>query len=181
MAEDGTLEKDLNLQIALKVEALAKLQGLYTVMVRTQDVSTDGGVALQTASRKVADMKNRLQLMRNYPNCIYVSIHQNKYTTSQPKGTQVFYAPKIAAAKTLAECIQSVVSGSLQPENHRAIKPGTKDTYLLYYAAAPAVIVECGFMSHPQELQNLKQEIYQQQLALCIVNGILSYYNTPIG
>ncbi len=179
VADDGTLEKDLNLQIALKVEAQAKLLGLCTVMVRTQDVSTDTGIAVQTASRKVADMKNRLQLMHTYPNCIYVSIHQNKYTTAQPNGTQVFYAPKMELAKSLAECIQSAVSGSLQPENHRAIKPGTKDTYLLYYAPAPAVIVECGFMSHPQELENLKNEVYQQQMALSIVAGILYYYHTP--
>ena len=171
------MEKDLNLQIALLVEAQAKLFGLQTVMVRSEDVSTENGIAVQTVSRKVADMKNRLQLMHNYPNGIFVSIHQNKYTTSQPNGTQVFYAPKISQAEVLAECIQSSVSGGLQPQNHRSIKPGTKDTYLLYNAPIPAVIVECGFMSHPQELEQLKNKNYQQQMALSIVTGIL-YYNT---
>ncbi len=176
VAEDGTLEKDLNLQIALLMEAQAKLLGFQTVMVRKEDVSTENGTAVQAVSRKVADMKNRLLLMQSYSNGIFVSIHQNKYTTSQPSGTQVFYAPKISQAEVLANCIQTSVSASLQPQNHRSIKAGTKDTYLLYNASIPAVIVECGFMSHPKELEQLKDKNYQQQMALSIVTGILYYY-----
>lgn len=180
IAEDGTVEKDLNLQIALQVEGLAKAFGLQTVMVRTTDTSTDAGTAVQTASRKVADMKNRLQLMSKYENCIFVSIHQNKYSTAQPTGAQVFYAPRVAGSEVLAEQIQNVISAALQSGNHRVIKSGTKDTYLLYYATAPAVIVECGFMSNPVELANLKDTAYQQKMALSIVTGIIYYYSTEV-
>lgn len=171
VAHDGTLEKDLNLEVALELERVAKALGLKTVMVRTTDKSTDSD-GEQSGSKKVKDIKNRLALMKKYENSIFISIHMNKYSTSQPNGTQVFYSP-FDGSKELAERIQKSVAEHLQPNNKRVIKPATREIYLLYNATRPAVIVECGFLSNPGDLQNLCSKNYRNELAFAILCGIM--------
>ena len=171
VAHDGTLEKDLNLEVALELERVAKALGLKTVMVRTTDKSTDSD-GEQSGSKKVKDIKNRLALMKKYENSIFISIHMNKYSTSQPNGTQVFYSP-FDGSKELAELIQKSVAEHLQPNNKRVIKPATREIYLLYNATRPAVIVECGFLSNPGDLQNLCSKNYRNELAFAILCGIM--------
>lgn len=171
VAYDGTLEKDLNLEVALELERVAKALGLKTVMVRTTDKSTDSD-GEQSGSRKVKDIKNRLALMKKYENSIFISIHMNKYSTSQPNGAQVFYSP-YKGSDVLAERIQKSVAEHLQPNNKRVIKPATRDIYLLYNATTPAVIVECGFLSNPNDLQNLCSKNYRNELAFAILCGIM--------
>lgn len=173
VAADGTLEKDLNLQIALKLDDMCKLLGFRTLLVRDTDRSTmDDGV---TNHKKRSDLNNRLKIMGEKENCIFISIHQNEYSTAQPHGTQVFYAPKVSGSDVLAEYLQSAVQQYVQQDNKRVIKAGTSSAFLLYHAVRPAVIVECGFMSNPQDLENLKDEDYQQRLAFAMAAGILNY------
>ena len=178
VAFDGTVEKDLNLQIALKFEAILKLYGYETVMVRTEDVSvndpSDSGV-----SAKASDIKNRVAIMEKYPQAIFVSIHMNKYQTTQPHGAQVFYA-KSDKSDFLAECIQNSVATFVQTDNKRVIKPTTKDIYLLYHATVPSVIAECGFLSNQNDLNNLKTPDYQLKIAFSIANGIIDYYKQEV-
>ena len=171
VAPDGTLEKDLNLAVALELQYVAKALGLNTVMVRTTDRSTDSD-AEQSGTKKTKDLKNRLGLMSKYKNSVFVSIHMNKYSTSQPNGTQVFYAP-FKGSKELAESIQNEVAQKVQPNNKRVIKPATSDIYLLYNATRPAVIVECGFLSNPNDLKNLCSKNYRNELAFAILCGIM--------
>lgn len=173
VAADGTLEKDINLQIALKLDTMCKTLGFRTLMVRDTDCSTmDEGT---TSHKKRSDLNNRLKIMKEKKNCIFVSIHQNEYSTAQPHGTQVFYAPKVSGSDMLAEAVQAAVKQYVQPENKRVIKAGTSSAFLLYHAVRPAVIVECGFLSNPQDLENLKNQEYQQRLAFAIAAGILNY------
>ena len=171
VAPDGTLEKDLNLSVALELQNVSKALGFNTVMVRTTDRSTDSD-GEQSGTKKVKDLKNRLALMNKYSNSVFISIHMNKYSTSQPNGTQVFYAP-FEGSKELAECIQKAVAQNVQPNNKRVIKPATKDIYLLYNATRPAVIVECGFLSNPNDLENLCSKNYRNELAFAILCGIM--------
>lgn len=171
VAFDGTLEKDLNLEVALELQRVAKALGFATVMVRTTDKSTDSD-GEQSGSKKVKDLKNRLQLMNKYSNSVFISIHMNKYSTSQPNGTQVFYSP-FEGSKELAESIQNSVAQKVQPNNKRVIKPATRDIYLLYNATTPAVIVECGFLSNPSDLENLCSKNYRNELAFAILCGIM--------
>lgn len=178
VAYDGTLEKDLNLEMALELDRLAEGLGFRTVMVRTTDRSTDSD-GDQSGSKKVKDIKNRLNLMKKYENSIYISLHMNKYSTSQPNGTQVFFAP-YSGSDALAESIQSSVAEKLQPYNKRVVKPATRDIYLLYNATTPAVIVECGFLSNSKDLENLKQKNYRNELAFSVLCGIMAYENSLI-
>lgn len=171
VAHDGTLEKDLNLEVALELERHAKALGYKTVMVRTTDRATDSDWE-QSGTKKLKDLKNRLALMNKYKNSIFISIHMNKYSTSQPNGTQVFYSP-FNGSKELAEGIQCSVASMLQPNNKRVVKVATRDIYLLHNATRPAVIVECGFLSNPNDLANLKQKNYRNELAFAILCGIM--------
>lgn len=172
VAADGTEEKGLNLQIALRLRDSMTLLGVNTVMVREDDrsVETSGSTVRQ---RKVSDMHNRLALMKKYPSSSFISIHLNKFSESSSHGAQVFYAAA-DGSQSLAESIQSSIISAVQPENSRGIKPGTKDTFLLYHAPVPAVIVECGFLSNPADLANLKDENYQAKLAFAIACGYLT-------
>ena len=129
MASDGTIEKELNLAIALKLDAVLKAAGFNTVMVRTTDTATDDPSDGERA--KVSDIKNRVKLMNDYPNSIFVSVHMNKYSTTQPHGAQVFYSD-FDGSKELALCLQSEVAEHVQTDNKRVIKPSTKD--IIFYS-----------------------------------------------
>lgn len=167
------LEKDINLKIALFLADHLKLSGYDVILTREDDSATnDEGDRIR--SKKISDMKNRLALMKSYPDAFFVSIHLNKYSDSQPKGTQVFYSQKTTESKLLAQSIQQTVKELLQSDNHREIKPATRDAYLLYNAPIPAVIVECGFLSNPAELALLKTEEYQKKMAFAVYCGIIA-------
>lgn len=175
-AADGTLEKDINLKIAQKTRDILALSGFNVIMTRAKDTGTEDNSDTSISLRKKSDLKNRLELMEVNSDGIYVSIHLNKFTTSAARGTQVFYTPNFDNAKTLGEFIQSTVIENLQPDNHRVIKRGSDNTYLLKNAKIPAVIVECGFLSNKSDLDNLKDDSYQKKIALCIAAGIMKYY-----
>lgn len=177
VADDGTLEKDINLKISLYTEEILKLNGYNVIMSRKEDNGTENKQSNEIASKKRSDLKNRLSLMKNNPDAIFVSIHLNKFTTSAASGAQVFYSASSfeIQSKNLADSIQKSFSSQLQPNNKRVIKKGNSNAFLLKYAPIPAVIVECGFLSNAKDLNALKSESYQKQVAFCISNGIIEY------
>ena len=177
VAFDGTVEKDLNLAIALKLDALLRTSGFKTVLVRSTDTATNDPSDGEKA--KVSDIKNRVKLMNKYPNGIFVSIHMNKYSTTQPHGAQVFYS-KVQGSKELAAQLQNSVAEFLQTDNKRVIKPAGKEIYLLQHASVPCVIVECGFLSNQKDLCDLKSEDYQLKIAMALAYGIIDFENQEI-
>lgn len=172
---DGTVEKDINLDIALKLEKILKFYGFNVIMTRTQDVMTcdDGLDSLR--KRKISDIHNRFELMRKNPNAIFISVHQNKFEDSSQHGTQVFYSGNDERSKELAEAIQTSVTLTLQRKNDRVVKKSGSGIYLLYHAKIPAVLVECGFISNSDEVKKLKDESYRMKLAILIADGLLKY------
>ncbi len=175
VAADDTLEKGINLQIALTLEKILKLYGFDVIMTRTTDIMTCDANLETIRSKKISDIRNRLQIIRENENSVFVSIHQNKFSDPSQKGTQVFYSPKNENSKILANTIQQTVVENLQPQNKRVIKKCGTDIYLLYHAEVPAVLVECGFISNFDELMLLKSEDYQMKLATLIADSILKY------
>ncbi len=175
MASDGTVEKDINLNITLMIAKFLKQNGFTVIMTRENDVSTDDVETDKIATRKKSDLKNRLNLMNDYKDAVFVSVHLNKFTTSAANGSQVFYS-RDEKSKILGECIQKSIVSRLQPENTRVNKQATSSTYLLYYATIPTVLVECGFLSNKSELEKLKTKDYQNKMAFCIYCGILEYF-----
>ena len=172
---DGTVEKDINLDIALKLEKILKFYGFNVIMTRTQDVMTcdDGLDSLR--KRKISDIHNRFELMRKNPDAIFISVHQNKFEDSSQHGTQVFYSGNDERSKELAEAIQTSVTLTLQRKNDRVVKKSGSGIYLLYHAKIPAVLVECGFISNSDEVKKLKDESSRMKLAILIADGLLKY------
>ena len=168
------MEKDINLAICKKIKSHLLFNGYDVIMTRDEDTGTEN-INGSIAKRKKNDMQNRLNMMKENTNAIFVSIHLNKFTTSAARGAQVFYTPNFNAAEVLGENIQSSIISLLQPENTRVIKRGTSSTYLLKNATVPAVIVECGFLSNGIDLANLKTDKYQSQMAFSITKGISNY------
>ncbi len=170
---DGTLEKELNLKIAMKVKTLLEQQDMEVLMTREDD----GGLYDENASnKKVQDMKRRCELINEEQPACVVSIHQNSYHEEGVHGAQVFYYGTSADSQELAGILQSELVSFVDPQNHREAK--ANDTYyLLKKTEVPAVIVECGFLSNWEESGKLKDENYQDRLAWAIHMGILKYLN----
>ncbi len=177
VAKDGTVEKDINLKICLKLASLLKSSGHNVILTREADVSTDDVETDKIPSRKKSDLRNRLKLMKDFPNSVFVSIHLNKFTTAAASGAQIFYSEKEEESKILAEDIRKSIVSMLQKDNTRVNKKSTSSTYILHNATVPAVLVECGFLSNSEELKKLKNSEYQNQMAFTIFCGITKYFS----
>ena len=175
VAQDGTMEKNINLNIALAVGDMLSLNGVDVVYTRTQDKGTEDNDEEAIRNRKRSDLNNRLEIMKENSDAVFVSIHLNKFTTSTAKGAQVFYSGNFDESKKLGNLIQEAVKKLIQNENHRVIKKGTADTFLLHKATVPAVIVECGFLSNKDELALLKSKEYQSKMAFAVFCGISDF------
>ncbi|MEE1010467.1 MAG: N-acetylmuramoyl-L-alanine amidase [Acutalibacteraceae bacterium] len=174
-ANDGTLEKDLNLQIAYKLNNILQSMGYETLMTRSDDNSIHDDSANTIRQKKISDLKNRLEIINNTDNAVFVSIHQNHYQDSRYSGTQVFYSKNNPHSKDLAESIRYPIISYLQTDNSREIKKSGSEIYLLNNSQIPSVMVECGFMSNPDETDNLKDNTYQQKIAFFIAIGIADF------
>lgn len=174
-SSDGTVEKDINLMIALKLRDMLESMGIKTVMTRTDDSAIYDSSASSIREKKVSDIRNRLKIINETENSVFVSIHQNHFSSSKYKGLQVFYSPNHPESSMLADSIRLPVISYLQTDNSREIKSSGSEIYLLKNSQRPSVLVECGFMSNPDETKMLKDESYQRKLALLIAIGIRDF------
>lgn len=167
----GMNEKDLNLEIALKLKDYLSEQGIDVVMTREEDIS----LAEEGAqSVKVSDLKKRVEIIEEAEADLAVSIHQNSYTDSAISGAQVFYYGDSAQGKRLAEALQQSLINNLDPSNTRAAK-ANESYYILKKTSIPTVIVECGFLSNPAEEALLADAEYQEKIVIAICDGIAAY------
>ena len=170
---DGSLEKEINLEIAMKLKKYLELEDIEVVMTRESDA---GLYREEDSSKKMMDMRNRCQLINDVDPDLTVSIHQNSYHEEYVSGGQVFYYKGSEKGKELAEILQERFSYVLGAENRRLAK-ANGDYYLLLNVKNPIVIVECGFLSNRKEAALLQQEDYQDRLAWTIHMGIMEYLN----
>lgn len=170
----GTLEKDINLRITLKCELLLALFGVDVTMTRRDDRSLDDGSGATIAARKAEDIRARTAMANSGADAL-VSIHMNFFPESKYWGTQTFYSVNHPDSAVLAENLQTAARQLLAPENRREIRQADRGIYLLRHASIPAVIVECGFLSNPEEEQRLNTDAYQNAVAAAICGGIINY------
>lgn len=177
VGSDGIIEKNINLAIALKLESMLEASGRKVIMTREKDTAIYDDSAKTLKEKKKSDLRNRMGIMnKNKENdSIFVSIHQNKFPDEKYFGTQIFYSVNDEKSLELANKIKDSVTGLLQPENKREIKPANNKIFLLHNAKIPAVIVECGFISNPDEAKKLTNEKYQNEMAFSIFCGITNY------
>lgn len=171
----GRLESGYNLEISLRLEDLLHLLGYDTKLIRREDVSvyTTGRTIAQ---KKVSDLKNRVKTANETNNGILLSIHQNYYPDSRYSGAQVFYG-NADGSEALAKQLQASFVAGLNPGSRRQAKQGS-GIYLLEHIRCPGVLVECGFLSNPQEEALLREPSYQKKLC-CVIGTALSQYLNP--
>ncbi len=167
------LEKDINLAISLKLKALLEQNDVTVVMTREKD---EGLSKSGESSKKNSDMRNRVGQVNRAGADVAVSIHQNSFTESSSRGAQVFYHGNSEEGKVLAEILQEQLKETLQDGNHRMAK-SNDSYYMLKKTECPFAIVECGFLSNPDEAALLQEESYQEKVAWAIHLGILQYLN----
>ena len=163
----GTREDEINLKISKKLQTYLEKEGTKVIMTRTTNE------ALGKTKRE--DMNKRVQIIRNSGADIVVSIHLNMFSQPQYYGAQTFYMKNSEEGKRLAKSIQDQLIRVLNRGNTRQIK--ASDQYLILKASsAPTVLVECGFLSNPEEERLLKTDEYQEKIAWAIYSGIVSYF-----
>ena len=169
----GLLESQFNLAIALRLNDLCHLLGYKTIMIRTEDISvyTQGATL---AAKKASDLKQRVSIVNQTENGILISIHQNTFSDQQYSGAQVFYA-KTNGSKDLAHLLQKSFS-VMDPQNTRREKEAS-GVYLMNHVSKPAILLECGFLSNPEEEGKLRSSEYQKKLCCVIVHALSCYIN----
>lgn len=177
----GIPEKDINLAIAAKVKELAQSYGWQVVMTRETDCALYESDNESIRSVKTKDLKARRELLKKYEPEVAVSIHLNSYKEdTNVKGVQVFYPDEggsselLLQSKTFAEIMQENLTVTVKSSKKRT--PLVRDgVFLLKEVVCPIIIVECGFLSNPQEAELLQTQSYQQKLAEGIMNGITEF------
>ena len=178
---DGLVEKDINLEIALTLRSMLEASGFEVLMTRETDISIHDPSAKTIKQQKTSDLKNRLKMTQENPDAIFVSIHQNQFPLGKYKGAQVFYGRKNEQSKVLAELVQATMIEQLDHTNKRKCKEGGKELYLLYESEVPTVLVECGFVSNPEEAALLATEEYRKKVAFSIYSSLMKYTETSLG
>ena len=173
--DDGTPEKNINLNIALKLKQLAENDGWNVIMTREEDTGLYSEQNSTIRSKKTEDLKKRKEIFDSSAADAAVSIHLNSYTADRSvRGAQVFYADGSEESKMLAECIQD------QMKNRRRAM-AKSDVLILQQAKVPTVIAECGFLSNYEESRKLRTDEYQNKLAKNIYSGIKNYIENNKG
>lgn len=161
----GTEEAEINLAISKLLQKELESEGAEVVMLREEDEAL--------GEEKQDDMARRRELIETSGQDITVSIHQNKFGDSAVCGPQVFYAPGSVEGEKLAGCIQNSLNEALEVQKPRVQMEG--NYYIVKSGTVPAVIVECGFLSNPEEEAKLKTEEYQKKVAKAVREGITVY------
>ena len=142
-------------------------------MLREEDISLHNPQSRTLREKKVSDLKNRAEAVNANPDATLVSIHQNSYPETKYRGTQVFYS-QTEGSQQLAQKLQTGVHTALQPDNTRQEKQIPDSVYLMNHISNRAVLVECGFLTNPEEEQLLQQPDYQRKFALVLAVKLMS-------
>lgn len=173
VSDDGTTESTINLEIALRFRDLMRFFGQNTAMIRSENVSVSTPGLTTFRQRKASDLKNRVDFVNSHGNAVLISIHQNSLpSVPTVHGAQVFYNAE-SEAYELAERIQDALNSTINPENEKNTRKIPDSIYLMKHSKAPAVLIECGFLSNVSETKMLKLPPHQLKIAASILSGIL--------
>jgi len=176
----GTTEAETNLKIALKVQNLLEQSGSTVILTRSDENAIYDIDSNTLREKKISDIHNRVKIGNESSADIFVSIHLNKIPQQQYYGWQTFYKQNDEKSIKLAKSIQTNLNESIQKENKR-VSMKLDTVYIMKHVEIPITIVECGFLSNPEEEQQLLTDEYQDKLAWGIYNGIIDYYISLLG
>lgn len=175
-SSNGTTEAETNLKIALKLQNLLEQSGCTVVLTRSDENAIYDIDSKTLKQKKISDIRNRVKIGNESQADIFVSIHLNKILQSQYDGWQTFYKEGSEDGKKLATSIQTNLNESIQRENNRVSKT-IDNIYIIKKVEIPTAIVECGFLSNPDEEKLLLEDEYQNKLAWGIYNGVIDYFS----
>lgn len=173
--DQDVLEKDIALNVTLKVREYLQQQGALVMMTREDDRDLAPEGTRGYSRRKVEDLKKRLEMINSTGAEFFVSIHLNAIPSSRWSGAQTFYASNMKENGKAAKFIQDELQRNLENTNRKA--KVLNNVYILKNAKKPGALVEIGFLSNPTERANLKKDEYQEKVAASIYNGILRYFS----
>lgn len=174
VSPDGVEESHINLEVANRVHDMLRFTGQQVVMTRTEDISLDHGESTMR-KRKAADLKERVTIVNGVDHAVLISIHQNSLPSSPvTHGAQVFWNVQ-PGAEELAQAVQNTLNLCINPTNEKHPRQIPSTVYLMKHSTAPAILVECGFLSNQQETMQLQDTAHQQKLALSIAAGLLQW------
>lgn len=174
-SSNGTTEAETNLKIAMKVQNLLEQSGATVILTRSDENAIYDLDSKTLKQKKISDIHNRVKIGNESSADIFVSIHLNKIPQNQYYGWQTFYKDGDEQSMNLAKNLQSNLNDSIQKENNR-VAMKIDNIYIVKHVEIPISIVECGFLSNPEEEQLLLQDDYQNRLAWGIYNGIMDYF-----
>lgn len=180
VSASGQAESELNLNIALQLDALMGFYGVRTILTRTEDISIHDSDAETLREKKVSDLHNRVALINATENATLISIHQNADVSSRCHGTQVFFADEVLSLP-LARMVQNTVKEAVDAENTRTPHRIPKSVYLMNNISCRAILVECGFLSNPTETRLLQRKDYQMKLAMTLASSYIRCGDTQEG
>lgn len=177
---NGTTEQAINLAIALKLQKIIEQSGAKVILTRSDENGIYSTDSTNIRNKKVSDIKNRVEIGNNSNADIFVSIHLNKFSgSSEYKGWQTFYQKESESSALLANKIQENLNKNIEQDNNRKVLPLT-NVYIMDNVKIPTVVVECGFLSNPEETENLKKDEYQNKLVWGIYLGIQDYFYNEV-
>lgn len=174
-SSNGTTEAETNLKIALKVQTLLEQSGATVILTRSDENAIYDLDSKTLKQKKISDIHNRGKIGNESSADIFVSIHLNKIPQQQYYGWQTFYKDGNEKSTKLAKSIQSNLNEAIQKENKR-VAMKIDNIYIVKHVEIPISIVECGFLSNPEEEKQLLEDEYQDRLAWGIYNGIIDYF-----
>lgn len=175
VSKSGTVEKDINLSIALKLKDNLTKAGYNVLMTRENDEELKDEEN-KNGTRKRQDLGKRCRIKKE-SNCdMFISIHLNMFPISKYKGAQVWYS-KNPESQIFGELVQKNLIDDLDKSNNRKAK-AAKDSYKVLRCndERPSILVECGFLSNPSDEAQLKTESYQKKIAASLQKSITQYY-----
>ncbi len=175
IGKNGAYEKDINLELAIKLIARLEAENIPCVLTRSTDILLYDRNLDYEGKKKKLDLLARKEFAEKYDNAIFISIHQNSYPKEQYSGFQAYYSPNNVTSRELAYLIENSVKDSLQPANNRTSKQADSSIYLLDKLYCPAVLLECGFLSNTEECRLLCDNAYQINLTDAIASGIIEF------
>lgn len=174
-SSNGTTEAESNLKIALKVQNLLEQSGATVILTRSDENAIYDIDSKTLKQKKISDIHNRVKIGNESSADIFVSIHLNKIPQEQYWGWQTFYKAESQEGQKLATSIQTSLNEAIQKENKR-VPMKIDNIYIIKHVEIPTTIVECGFLSNPEEERLLLTDEYQNKLAWGIYTGIMDYF-----
>lgn len=171
---NGTVEKDINFAIVQKLREVLESKGVNVILTREDDSGLQDESADTIRKMKVSDMKRRLEIMEKSNADLFISIHMNSFGDKNVHGLHIFYDKSHPEVENLAEQIKNNIGDVTGAQTH-TVKTADEDLFLMKNPPIPAILVECGFLSNPEEEKKLCEEEYQAKIAWAIASSLENY------